>query len=95
MVSHFVAEFRRKHNKDIGANPRAMGRLRAASERVKRNLSSITEGRIEIECLFEGIGFSSTITRARSEEINMDLFRDCMELVGKCLLKWKGVMLVM
>ncbi|KAJ8450315.1 hypothetical protein Cgig2_004772 [Carnegiea gigantea] len=85
MVSHFVAEFKRKHDKDISVSPRALGRLRAACERAKRNLSSTTETSIDIDCLFEGIDFSSTITRARFEKLNLDLFKDCLDPVEKCL----------
>ena len=85
LVNHFVAEFRRKHKKDIGANARALRRLRTACERAKRTLSSTTQTTIEIDSLYEGIDFYSTITRARFEEMNMDLFRRCMEPVEKCL----------
>ncbi|CAH9060053.1 unnamed protein product [Cuscuta europaea] len=85
MVSHFVAEFEKKHKKDISVDPRALGRLRAACERAKRVLSSATETSINIDCLFEGIDFSSNITRARFDKINLDLYIDCMEPVEKCL----------
>ncbi|KAL2893932.1 Heat shock cognate 70 kDa protein [Bienertia sinuspersici] len=85
MLSHFVTEFERKHNKDISANPRALGRLRAACEKVKRLLSSTAETSVEIDCLYEGIDFCCSITRARFEKMNMDLFQDCMFPVEKCL----------
>ncbi|KAH7546108.1 hypothetical protein FEM48_Zijuj01G0165600 [Ziziphus jujuba var. spinosa] len=85
MVNHFVAEFRRKHKKDISGNARALRRLRTACERAKRTLSSTTQTTIEIDSLYEGIDFYATITRARFEELNMDLFRKCMEPVEKCL----------
>jgi heat shock protein 1/8 len=85
MVNHFVAEFKRKHKKDIIGNARALRRLRTACERAKRTLSSTTQTTIEIDSLYEGIDFYSTITRARFEELNMDMFRKCMEPVEKCL----------
>ncbi|KAK9130339.1 hypothetical protein Sjap_010826 [Stephania japonica] len=85
LVNHFVAEFKRKHRKDISGNARALRRLRTACERAKRTLSSTTQTTIEIDSLYEGIDFYSTITRARFEELNMDLFRKCMEPVEKCL----------
>ncbi|KAA8543901.1 hypothetical protein F0562_021922 [Nyssa sinensis] len=75
MVNHFVQEFKRKHKKDISGNPRALRRLRTSCERAKRTLSSTAQTTIEIDSLFEGIDFYSTITRARFEELNMDLFR--------------------
>ncbi|MBA0552920.1 hypothetical protein Golob_023694 [Gossypium lobatum] len=85
LVNHFVQEFKRKHKKDISSNARALRRLRTACERAKRTLSSTAQTTIEIDSLFEGIDFYSTITRARFEELNMDLFRKCMEPVEKCL----------
>ncbi|OAY31828.1 heat shock 70 kDa protein [Manihot esculenta] len=89
LVNHFVSEFRRKHKKDISGNARALRRLRTACERAKRTLSSTTQTTIEIDSLYEGIDFYATITRARFEELNMDLFRKCTETVEKCLLDAK------
>ncbi|KAL6326665.1 hypothetical protein AAG906_010839 [Vitis piasezkii] len=85
MVNHFVQEFKRKHKKDITGNARSLRRLRTSCERAKRTLSSTAQTTIEIDSLYEGIDFYSTITRARFEELNMDLFRKCMEPVEKCL----------
>ncbi|XP_051135392.1 heat shock cognate 70 kDa protein-like isoform X2 [Andrographis paniculata] len=85
MVNHFAAEFKRKHKKDISGNARALRRLRTACERAKRTLSSTAQTTIEIDSLYEGIDFYATITRARFEEMNMDLFRKCMDPVEKCL----------
>ncbi|PPD79398.1 hypothetical protein GOBAR_DD23668 [Gossypium barbadense] len=75
----------RKHKKDISSNARALRRLRTTCERAKRTLSSTAQTAIEIDLLYEGIDFYSTITRAGFEELNMDLFRKCMEPVEKCL----------
>ncbi|CAI0420947.1 unnamed protein product [Linum tenue] len=69
LVSHFVAEFKRKNKKDISTNARALRRLRTACERAKRTLSSTSQTTIEIDSLYEGIDFYSTITRARFEEL--------------------------
>nr|GEW68364.1 heat shock cognate 70 kDa protein [Tanacetum cinerariifolium] len=85
MVEYFVAEFNRKYKKDISGNSRALGRLRVASERAKRTLSSTTQTFIEIDCLYDGVDFSSKITRAKFEELNMDFFNKCMESVQGCL----------
>nr|BAA04848.1 HSP70 [Lilium longiflorum] len=85
MVNHFAQEFKRKHKKDISGNPRALRRLRTACERAKRTLSSTAQTTIEIDSLCDGIDFYSTITRARFEELNIDLFRKCMDPVEKCL----------
>ncbi|XP_027111017.1 heat shock cognate 70 kDa protein isoform X1 [Coffea arabica] len=85
MVNHFVQEFRRKNNMDISGNPRALWRLKTACERAKRILSFSTKTEIEIDSLFQGIDFYSTISRAKFEELNKDFFTKCMELVQKCL----------
>lgn len=85
LVDHFVAEFNRKHRKDIATNQRALRRLRTACERAKRTLSSSAQAQIEIDSLFEGVDFNSTITRARFEDLCGDYFRRTMEPVEKVL----------
>ncbi|CAI9090573.1 OLC1v1025375C1 [Oldenlandia corymbosa var. corymbosa] len=85
MVSHFVQEFKRKHKKDISGNAKALRRLRTACERAKRGLSSSTQIKVEVDSLFEGIDFYSSITQAKFEEMNLDLFKRCMEIVEICL----------
>uniref|UniRef100_A0A8C9A2H7 Heat shock protein 70 n=1 Tax=Prolemur simus TaxID=1328070 RepID=A0A8C9A2H7_PROSS len=85
LVNHFVEEFKRKHKKDISQNKRAVRRLRTACERAKRTLSSSTQASLEIDSLFEGIDFYTSITRARFEELCSDLFRSTLEPVEKAL----------
>merc|ERR1712166_408956 len=85
LVDFFVDEIKKKQRLDISNNPRALRRLRTACERAKRTLSSGTQAFLEIDGLAEGQDFSSTITRARFEEINMDYFNKCMEPVEKVL----------
>ncbi|CAN4126170.1 unnamed protein product [Withania somnifera] len=85
MVNHFVQEFKRKNKKYISGNPRALRRLRTACERAKGTLASTAQTTNEIDSLYEGIDFYSSITCARFEELNMESFRKCMEPVEKCL----------
>uniref|UniRef100_A0A1Q3EZV8 Heat shock 70 kDa protein cognate 4 n=1 Tax=Culex tarsalis TaxID=7177 RepID=A0A1Q3EZV8_CULTA len=85
LVNHFATEFKRKHKKDLSTNKRALRRLRTACERAKRTLSSSTQASIEIDSLFEGTDYYTSITRARFEELNADLFRSTMEPVEKAL----------
>ncbi|ATZ80316.1 putative DnaK/HSP70-like protein [Bodo saltans virus] len=90
IVNHFVDEIRRKYKTDISTNQRALRRLRTASERAKRTLSSAAEASIEIDALFstdsnQSIDFSSKISRARFEELCADLFRAGLEPVEKVL----------
>eukprot|EP01114_Cavostelium_apophysatum_P012077 TRINITY_DN267_c0_g2_i1.p1 TRINITY_DN267_c0_g2~~TRINITY_DN267_c0_g2_i1.p1 ORF type:complete len:656 (-),score=228.80 TRINITY_DN267_c0_g2_i1:63-2030(-) len=85
MVNHFIQEFKRKFKHDISANQRAVRRLRTACERAKRTLSSSAQASIEIDSLHEGIDFYTSVTRARFEELNQDLFRQCIGPVERVL----------
>merc|ERR1719373_968653 len=85
MVNHFITEFKRKHKKDISDNKRAVRRLRTACERAKRTLSSSSQANIEIDSLFEGIDFYTSVTRARFEELCADLFKGTLEPVEKAM----------
>jgi L1 cell adhesion molecule like protein len=85
MVNHFVREFKRKNGKDLTNNQHAVTRLRTACERAKCELSSSHTANIEIDSVFEGIDFNTSITRARFDELNAHLFRSTMETIEKSL----------
>ncbi|KAG1728032.1 Hsp70 protein-domain-containing protein [Suillus occidentalis] len=85
LISHFVQEFKRKHKKDTSSNLYALHRLWTACEHAKRTLSSATQTSIEIDSLFEGIDFYTSLTHARFKELCMDLFRSMLESVEKVL----------
>jgi len=85
LVNHFVGEFKRKNKKDLSGNPRALRRLRTACERAKRTLSASAQTTIEIDSLFEGLDFYTSITRARFEELCVDLFRSTIDPVESVL----------
>ncbi|POM62700.1 Hsp70-like protein [Phytophthora palmivora] len=85
LVEYFVTEFKRKYRKDMSVNQRALRRLRTACERAKRTLSTSAQAYIEIDSLFDGIDFNSTITRARFEDLCSDYFRKTMEPVAQVL----------
>ncbi|XP_067934947.1 heat shock protein 70 B2-like [Watersipora subatra] len=85
LVEHFAKEFERKHKRDLRKNARALRRLRTACERAKRTLSSSAQANVEIDSLFEGIDFYTSITRARFEELCGDLFRGTLEPVEQAL----------
>ena len=85
LVNHFVQEFKRKNKKDITSNARSLRRLRTAAERAKRTLSSAAQTTVEIDSLFEGIDFYTSITRARFEELCGDLFSHTIEPVEKVM----------
>ncbi|XP_071829851.1 heat shock cognate 71 kDa protein-like [Apostichopus japonicus] len=85
MVEHFILEFQRKHKKNIQPNKRAVRRLRTACERAKRTLSSSAQASIEIDSLFKGIDFYTSLTRARFEELCGALFRQIQDPITKAL----------
>jgi heat shock protein 5 len=84
-MQYFVKLFNRKYSKDMSTDKRSLQKLRREVERVKRSLSSQHQARVEIEALFDGIDFSETLTRARFEELNLDLFKKTLEPVKKVL----------
>lgn len=85
LVEHFINEFKRKNKKDISDSPRAVKRLKAACERVKKILSSSSTAPLEIDSLYDGMDFYSNLTRAKFEELCSDIFRRTMDPVDKVL----------
>merc|ERR1719384_574352 len=81
----FVKEFERKNKLNPRSSKRSMRRLRTQCERAKRTLSAAARANIEIDSFFEGIDFSSSITRARFEDLCMQNFRQCLEPLNKVL----------
>merc|ERR1712232_1505436 len=85
VMQHLVKVFQKKRGKDMSKDKRAMQKLRREVEKTKRALSSTHQARLEIESLFEGIDFSETLTRARFEDINSDLFKKTLVPVRQVL----------
>merc|ERR1712033_79657 len=85
VIDYFIKLYKKKTGKDIRKDNRAVQKLRREVEKAKRSLSSGHQARIEIESFFEGNDFSETLTRAKFEELNMDLFRSTMKPVQKVL----------
>jgi len=85
IMEHMFKTFKRKYGKDAGVDKRAVQKMRREVERAKRTLSTAHQARVEIESLFDGVDFSETLTRARFEELNMDLFRKTMKPVQQVL----------
>jgi len=85
VMEHLLKQFRSKTGKDASGDKRAVQKLRREVERAKRTLSTQHSARIEIDSFFDGIDLSETLTRARFEELNLDLFRKTMAPVQKVL----------
>ncbi len=81
VVEYCIQEFKKKHRKDLSGNVRAVRRLYAACERAKRTLSSSKTAMIEIDSLFEGIDFNTTLTRAKFEDLNTEIFQRALKPV--------------
>lgn len=85
LVDYCIAEFKKKHRKDLNGNKRAIRRLYTACERAKRTLSSSKTAMLEIDSLFEGIDFNMTLTRAKFEDLNAEVFRRILSPVETVL----------
>ncbi|KAF7138210.1 hypothetical protein RHSIM_Rhsim07G0187200 [Rhododendron simsii] len=85
VMEYFIKLIKKKYNKDISKDNKALGKLRRECERAKRALSNQHQVRVEIESLFDGVDFSEPLTRARFEELNMDLFKKTMGPVKKAM----------
>ena len=85
MCEHFIKEFQTKYKKDLKTNPRAVRRLRSACENAKRTLSSATSATIQLDSLFDGIDYTSNITRAKFEDLCGHLFKETLAPVEKVL----------
>ncbi|CAI5164927.1 BEM_HP_G0084010.mRNA.1.CDS.1 [Saccharomyces cerevisiae] len=85
LLEYFKAEFKKKTGLDISDDARALRRLRTAAERAKRTLSSVTQTTVEVDSLFDGEDFESSLTRARFEDLNAALFKSTLEPVEQVL----------
>lgn len=85
VMQYFIKMLKKRDNVDISGDKRALQKLRREVERVKRTLSSQHQARLEIEGLVDGIDFSESLTRARFEELNLDLFKKTLTPVEKVL----------
>merc|ERR1712085_151772 len=85
VMQYFIKMMKKKSDVDISGDKRALQKLRKEVERVKRALSSQQQARLEIEDLSEGFDFSETLTRARFEELNNDLFKKTLGPVGRVM----------
>ncbi|CAN1814312.1 Heat shock 70 kDa protein BIP2 [Linum perenne] len=85
LMDHFIGIIKKKYKKDITGDSRALGKLRKACERAKRDLSNQNEVMVEIEYFVDGRDFSESLTRARFEGMNMHLFTKTFDVVEKTL----------
>jgi len=85
VMEHFIKIYKKKKGKDLRKDNRAVQKLRREVEKAKRALSNSHQVKIEVESLYDGEDFTETLTRAKFEELNMDLFRSTMKPVQKVM----------
>jgi len=85
VMEHLIKLYKKKKGKDLRKDVRAVQKLRREVEKAKRALSAAHQVRVEVESLMDGEDFSETLTRAKFEELNMDLFRGTLKPVQKVL----------
>merc|ERR1712062_364661 len=85
VMDYFIKVFKKKSGHDIRKDDRAIQKLRREVEKAKRALSTAHQTKLEMESLYDGQDFSETLTRAKFEELNMDLFRSTLKPVKKVL----------
>ncbi|CAN1237488.1 Heat shock 70 kDa protein BIP2 [Linum grandiflorum] len=82
VMKYFIDLIKRKYKKDVGGDRKAIAKLRKECERAKRALSGqLTQVSVIIDCFLDGMDFSEVLTRARFEELNLDLFKKTLEVV--------------
>ncbi|CAN1309106.1 Luminal-binding protein [Linum perenne] len=93
VMKYFIEVIKRKYKKDVSGDNRALGKLRKECERAKRALSGqLMQVSLNIDCFLDGMDFSEVLTRARFEELNMDLFKKTMDVVKKTMEVVKSTM---
>ncbi|PHJ18019.1 chaperonin protein [Cystoisospora suis] len=85
VMDYFIKLVKKKHDKDLRSDKRALQKLRREVERAKRALSSQHQVKVEVEGLMEGLDFSETLTRAKFEELNSDLFQKTLKPVKQVM----------
>lgn len=85
VIDHLIKAFKRSTGKDASLDKRAIQKLKREVERAKKLLSSTHETKIDIENFFEGTDFSESLSRAKFEELNIDLFKKTLGPVQQAL----------
>jgi len=85
VMEHFIKIFNKKNNVDMSKDKRSIQKLRKEVEKAKRALSSTHQARVEVEAIFDGKDLSETLTRARFEELNADLFKKTLQPVKQVM----------
>ncbi|GAX14233.1 heat shock 70kDa protein 5 [Fistulifera solaris] len=85
LMEYCISQFKRQSGIDVSDDKRAVQRLRKQCEMAKRTLSTQTSATIDCDALANGVDFTTTISRAKFEELNLDLFKKTMIPVTQVL----------
>ena len=85
VLDYLMKKIKKTHNTDVSKNKSAIQKLKSEIEKAKRTLSSSPQTTLEIEELVEGLDYKDTLTKAKFEELNMDLFKKTMDPVEKVM----------
>jgi heat shock protein 5 len=85
VMQYLLKQFNKKTGLDASKDKRAIQKLRREAENAKRTLSTMKEVSVEIENFFDGQDLRERLTRAKFEDLNLDLFKKTLKPVQKVL----------
>ena len=85
VLDYLLKKIKKQHGKDLKGDKTVIQKLKTEIEKAKRHLSSSLQATIEIDELEPGFDFKDTLSRAKFEELNMDLFKKTMAPVEKVM----------
>ena len=85
ILDYLLKKIKKQHGKDLKNDKTVIQKLKTEIEKAKRHLSSSLQATLEIDELEPGFDFKDTLSRAKFEELNMDLFKKTMAPVEKVM----------
>ncbi|XP_067662469.1 heat shock 70 kDa protein C-like [Haliotis asinina] len=85
LIDYFIKQYKTKTGQDLREDSGAIQKLSREVEKAKRALSSRHATRVEIESLIGGHDFSEVLTRAKLEELYVDLFESTLNYMQSAL----------
>jgi len=89
IIDYIVSEFKKENSVDLGKDKQALQRVRDSAEKAKIELSTSTQAEINQPFITQGpngpLHLTMKLSRAKLEELTMDLIKKSIEPVKKCL----------
>jgi len=89
IVDYLCEDIKKRFKKDVKKNARALKRLNIAAEKAKKNLSSSTTTTVEVDSLMDGVDYTSSISRAKFEQLTEEVFQRTIKPIDRLLLDAK------